>query len=54
MNVNDREWNGDCPNHKGVKLQSLNSPPDACPRCGGPLEILEKEIIKHEEEAAAT
>jgi len=54
MNVHDREWNGDCPNHKGVKLQPLDSPPTVCPRCGGSLEVSEKEIIKHEEEAAAT
>jgi hypothetical protein len=53
MNVHDREWNGDCPQHKGVKLQSLNGPPTVCPKCGGPLEVVEKEILKHEEEAPA-
>ncbi len=54
MNVNDREWNGECPRHQTVKLQPLNDVPKYCPRCGGPLEISEKEIIKHEEEATAT
>ena len=53
MNVNDREWRGECPQHKTVKLQLLSKPPEVCPRCGGPLEVSEKEILKHEEEVPA-
>ena len=54
MNVNDREWDGSCPQHKNVKLQQLTQLPSLCPHCGGPLEVSEKEILKHEEEVTAT
>ena len=54
MNQNDREWGGNCPQHKTTKLQSLTEIPTVCPQCGGPLQATEKEILKHEEEAVAT
>jgi hypothetical protein len=53
MNVNDREWTGTCPQHKTTKLQPLSKIPATCPRCGSPMEVSEKEILKHEEEALA-
>ncbi len=54
MNVNDREWDGTCPQHQATKLEPLTEVPKVCPRCGGPLQIEEKEIIRHDEEVAAT
>ncbi len=54
MNAHDREWDGSCPTHKNTKLQPLSEMPTTCPRCGMPLEVSEKEILKHEEEAVAT
>ncbi len=39
INVNDREWDGKCPQHKDVLLQPLQQVPKTCPRCGGPLDI---------------
>lgn len=47
MNVHDREWNGDCPEHRNVKLQPLQDLPKTCPKCSGPLEVTVKEILKH-------
>ncbi len=49
INIHDREFDGNCPDHK-VKLQMLRDLPKECPRCGGPLEITEKEILKPEKE----
>ena len=53
MNANDRDWAGNCPIHKNVRLQPLSEIPTSCPRCSGPLEVSEKEILKHEQEAQA-
>jgi hypothetical protein len=50
MNVHDREWNGTCPQHKNMKLQPLQELPKTCPKCGGPLEIKEKETLETEKD----
>jgi len=50
MNVHDREWDGTCPQHKEVELQLLQTVPKSCPRCGGSLEVTEKQILKPEKE----
>jgi hypothetical protein len=50
MNANDREWNGNCPEHRSEKLQPLNDVPKICPRCGGLLEVTEEEALEAEKE----
>lgn len=45
INVHDREFDGACPEHK-VKLQSLADLPRACPKCGGPVQLTRKDILK--------
>ena len=50
MNANDREWNGNCPEHKSAKLQLLNEIPKICPKCGGQLVVVEEEALETEKE----
>lgn len=48
MNVHDREWEGNCPQHQDVQLQLLQDIPQPCPRCGGTAEVTKKQILKPE------
>jgi ribosomal protein S27AE len=47
IDVHDREFDGNCPQHK-VKLQALTHFPHACPKCGGPINVTHKDIFKPE------
>jgi len=47
INVYDREFDGNCPEHK-VKLQPLSDLPKTCPKCGGAAFITKKDILKPE------
>ncbi len=46
INIHDREFDGDCPEHKGTKLESLKEIPTTCPKCGGEIQVVKKEILK--------
>ena len=46
ININDREFGGNCPEHIGTKLLPLKELPKTCPMCPGPLEFSEVDIIK--------
>ncbi len=48
INIHDREFDGNCPEHKNVKLQAIKEIPKTCPKCGGPLEVTKKDILKPE------
>lgn len=47
IDINFREFNGNCPQHT-VKLQSLQEVPKTCPKCGGPIQVTKKDILKAE------
>lgn len=47
ININDREFHGDCALHK-VKLEPLQEIPKTCPKCGGPVQVVKKTILKPE------
>lgn len=43
IDVHNREFDGDCPEHK-VKLKALTRVPENCPRCDAPVKVTEKDI----------
>jgi hypothetical protein len=47
IDIHFREFDGSCPQH-GVELLPLTELPHACPKCGGPLEVTKKDILKPE------
>jgi hypothetical protein len=47
MDIHFREFDGNCPQH-GVGLQPLTDLPRACPKCGGPVQVTEKFLLKPE------
>jgi len=46
ININDREFKGNCPEHPGTKLLPLKELPKSCTMCEGALEVTEEEILK--------
>jgi hypothetical protein len=47
MNVHDREFEAYCPEH-ATKMEPLPDVPTSCPVCGGPIEVVKKDILKPE------
>jgi ribosomal protein S27AE len=47
IDINFREFDGNCPQHK-VELRPLTNSPETCPRCGGPFQVTRKGILKPE------
>lgn len=47
INVNDREFDGNCSLHK-VKLKPLTDLPKTCPKCEETIHVTKKEILKTE------
>ena len=43
IDVNNREFEGDCPEHN-VKLKALTRVPHDCPKCEGPLNVNHKDM----------
>jgi len=44
IDVNNREFDGDCPEHK-VKLKALEKIPHDCPKCNGPLNMSHEDMV---------
>ena len=47
IDIHFREFDGNCPQHK-VELRPLTKLPETCPRCGGPVQMTPKDILKPE------
>jgi hypothetical protein len=45
IDISFREFNGSCPQHR-VDLRPMASLPQTCPKCGGPVQVTRREIIK--------
>lgn len=45
MDINFREFDGNCSQH-GVELKPLTEMPKTCPKCGGPVRVSRKDILK--------
>jgi hypothetical protein len=46
ININDREFKGNCPEHPDTKLVPLKEIPKTCTMCEGQFEVAEEEILK--------
>jgi hypothetical protein len=45
IDISFREFDGNCQQHR-VELHPMTTLPEICPKCGGPIQVTKKDILK--------